>query len=104
MYTITVEEIDPATVRQFRAEIEAAFDAVVDAGEDTLDLDLARVTFIDSTGLSALIDAQRSVRRDGLRLRLHHVPPAVARVVELTSLTELFEVVEAAPAPPEGQR
>jgi anti-anti-sigma factor len=54
-------------------------------------LDLAAVTFIDSTGLSALMDAHFESRRDGWDFSVRSPSAAVRRVVELSGMHEVLE-------------
>jgi anti-anti-sigma factor len=49
-------------------------------------LDLAEVTFIDSTGLSTLMDARGESDRNGWDFSVRHPSAAVRRVVELAGL------------------
>jgi anti-anti-sigma factor len=49
-------------------------------------LDLAEVTFIDSTGLTALIDAHRDAESEGRQFSVRRASPAVRRVVELAGV------------------
>ena len=53
-------------------------------------LDLAEVTFIDSTGLSALMDAHFESRRDGWAFSVRSPSAAVRRVVELAGMHEVL--------------
>jgi anti-sigma B factor antagonist len=55
-------------------------------------IDLANVTFLDSTALGALVVAQRHLQDKGGELRLAAVPPAVAKVFDMTGLTERFQI------------
>ena len=55
-------------------------------------IDLAALDFIDSTGLSALLSAQRRVRRSGVELVLRSPTYRVFRVLEMTGLDKTFEV------------
>jgi anti-anti-sigma factor len=57
-------EIDLSTVSRMRRAVRDAFRA----HPETLVIDLAGVTFMDSTALHALIDAHRRSHADGLRL------------------------------------
>jgi anti-sigma B factor antagonist len=55
-------------------------------------VDLSALSFVDSTGLSVLLEAIKRTRSDGNRLSF--VPSkheAVTRVLALTDTTELFE-------------
>ena len=53
-------------------------------------LDLAEVTFIDSTGLSALMDAHFEAARDGWDFSVRHPSRAVRRVAELTGMEHVL--------------
>ena len=53
-------------------------------------LDLSAVTFIDSTGLSALMDARVESDRDGWDFSVRHPSAAVRRVVELAGLEHVL--------------
>jgi anti-sigma B factor antagonist len=53
-------------------------------------LDLAEVTFIDSTGLTALMDAFLDAERDGWAFSVRRASPAVRRVVALAGVGKLL--------------
>jgi anti-sigma B factor antagonist len=59
------------------------------SGVPALEVDLADVTFIDSSGIGALVRLWKAAS-DGQQLRLRHVPRSVSRVLELTGLTDMF--------------
>jgi anti-sigma B factor antagonist len=63
---------------------------LLDTAPDAVDIDLGGVTFIDSSGLGALVRLHRSAAGSGRQLRLANVPRPVSRILELTGLTELF--------------
>ncbi len=58
--------------------------------EDTrgIALDLSRVSFMDSTGLRAVLAAQRLSEEQGYDFSLTPGPPAVQRLFELTGLLD----------------
>ena len=58
----------------------------------TITLDLSAVTFIDSTGISVILQAWQRASAEGGRLVLSAASPAVARVIEATGLSELLAV------------
>lgn len=74
--------------------IRAAAEEAIDAGCATLSLDLAEVTFIDSQGLKAILEARQSLRDAGAALVLEHPPVAVRRLLSITSLDGLLDVRE----------
>jgi anti-sigma B factor antagonist len=49
-------------------------------------LDLAAVTFMDSTGLTTLMDARRQADDNGWSFAVRHPSPAVLRVFELAGV------------------
>jgi anti-sigma B factor antagonist len=80
-------DLDVATAPTLLRESFAAL-ALPIAG---LTLDLEGTTFMDSSGLDALLQAQRHGRDLGIAVDLKAVPPQPLRVIELTGLTELLD-------------
>lgn len=61
-------------------------------GAGTLVLDLGSVEFIDSTGISLLVQAKQRLEAQGSRLVLRQPAPRVVRVLEVAGLREFFEI------------
>ena len=57
-----------------------------------LEIDLGDVTFIDSSGLGALISLRNAAQQCGSSLVLVRVSPAVARFFELAGVRDTFKV------------
>jgi anti-anti-sigma factor len=76
-------EIEYRTAPTLRAAIDSALDATVRG----LTIDLAAVTFIDSSGLAVLVDASRQAP-----LMLRHPSPAVERIIAVTGLSSTLEI------------
>jgi anti-sigma B factor antagonist len=55
-------------------------------------VDLEKVDFIDSSGLSLFISALKSARDKGGFLRLLKIQPAVRHVFEMTLLDRVFQI------------
>jgi anti-anti-sigma factor len=55
-----------------------------------LELELAGVSFMDSTGLRTLLAIRGRLEESGCELRLVAVPPPVLRVLEVTRTSSLF--------------
>ena len=81
---ILVGELDTHTSPALEAELVD----VADGAE--LTLDLAGVTFISSAGLTAILNGQRRLEETGGSLGVASPNPAVARMIELSGLTETF--------------
>ncbi len=68
--------------------------AALQAGRTRIVLDFTEVEFIDSTGLSVLLNAlRRLARRDGA-LSLVCTNPTVLRLFEITRLDATFDIVQ----------
>ncbi len=72
---------------------------VVASGSNRIVVNLAQTTFMDSSGLGALIGCLKAARQAGGDLRIAAVQPQVKMVLELTSmdrvLTSYFSTEEA---------
>jgi anti-sigma B factor antagonist len=88
------------TVLKVRGEVDLGQGAVLkkellrhinEAGAVVV-IDLTAVSFIDSTGLSALVVAHREARRLNVHLRLVADNPTVLNVFTLTGLGDLFRI------------
>lgn len=79
-------ELDISGVDEFLARAGA----LLESGTGPIGVDLAGVTFIDSSGLGALVRLQKAATAEKRGLRLLEVPRPVARILELTGLTDLF--------------
>jgi anti-sigma B factor antagonist len=77
-------EIDRVTIEHVVRAIEAAGDDVV--------LELARATFIDSSGLQGILRAQQAARSRGGDVVLRRPSHVVDRVLEITGLRDAFVI------------
>ena len=69
-------------------ELEAIVVRLCELGSNHLTLDLSNVTFIDSTGLQAVIDARNRCAQHKQEFRIIPGPPSVQRIFEITGLLE----------------
>lgn len=58
--------------------------------EEPIRFDLSGITFLDSTGLGAMIEARSLALAAGRTVELVAASPAVERVLSLAGLTDLF--------------
>ena len=89
-------EIHVSTVPEFARRLNAA----IEQGKTRVILDLSRVVFIDSTGLSVLLNGLRRVRRVHGRMVLVCENPTVLRLFQITRLDDTFEIVATRTAAP----
>jgi anti-sigma B factor antagonist len=73
-------------------EFSGALAATIAAGRTFLVLDLSGVMFIDSTGLSVLLNALRRLTRAGGAMALVCQNPTVLRLFEITKLDTTFAI------------
>jgi anti-sigma B factor antagonist len=74
-------EVDMDTAPRMRAAIEAALVA-----GDPVTVDLGSVTFMDSSGLAALIAARATAAAAGVSVSIERVPRRVADLFTITGL------------------
>lgn len=79
-------ELDLATA----GHLERAVSACLSAGSPDVALDLAGVTFMDRSGIHALLLAQRLVNAGGGRFRLVALSPSVGRILVPGDLRRLL--------------
>ena len=95
--TISIEVADDDTV-VVSGDIDMAGGPLLDAALAHRDddrpviLDLAGVSFIDSSGLRSLLDAARRAHGRGTDVVLRSIGPEVARLLELTGAGSQFRI------------
>ena len=72
--------------------LRGALGWVADAGASVIVLDLAQLDFIDSSGISVLVDAQLRADRDGRTLVLRNLSAQVERVLTVAGLSSRFRI------------
>jgi anti-anti-sigma factor len=79
-------EVDIGSAPRVRADLLAAI------GRDQAHLlvDCAQLTFIDSTGIAVLLEANRELEADGRHMLIVNIPPGLRRVFEVLGLTDLM--------------
>jgi anti-sigma B factor antagonist len=80
-------EIDPLTAPELEHAIRAAA-----PGASVVALDLAGVTFLDSSGLRVVVGASQELEQGGARLVLRNLSDAARRVLDISGLTQHFDV------------
>jgi anti-sigma B factor antagonist len=78
-------ELDIATAPELAETL-----ARLRAHRHAVTLDLENVTFMDSTGLTTLMDAWREAEREGGEFSVRAASPAVRRVIELAGVDRLL--------------
>jgi anti-anti-sigma factor len=92
-------DIDVATVEQQRGQW---IEAIEQRRPQRLVIDMTDVTFLDSTGLGAIVALQRRQRAHGGIVAIANASPAVEQVLQLTGMHLTMEVNGAAPTAAES--
>ena len=82
-------DLDLSTLEQ----LQSALDGALDGKPELVVFDLRELTFLDSSGLRAMLAVHASQRKQGGRLVLVKGPRRVHRVLELTRANEELEIV-----------
>ena len=80
-------ELDIATAPELLRRLDASIDA--NPGSAIV-IDFGAVTFVDSTGLGALMVARRRARTHGGRVGIVNARPAVQMTLQVTGLDKLL--------------
>lgn len=82
-------ELDASNAARVRDDIRAA----ITPAHTALEIDLSAITFLDSSGLGALIALHKTLRSQNGTLRLVNPTPSANQIIELTRLHRVFEIV-----------
>ena len=86
-------EVDLSNARRLREVLLS----IANSGEHRIIIDLGNVTFMDSTGLSALVGARKRFQSlDRGEIILRSPAPTVLKVLEMTGLMRVFTVEQSA--------
>jgi anti-sigma B factor antagonist len=74
--------------------LEEAFERVFASDADTLVVDLRKLDFMDSTGLSVIVKAHQTVEDRDLKLYVVNGPAQVQRLLSLTGVAERVSLID----------
>jgi anti-sigma B factor antagonist len=80
-------DIDLASAPDF----EMSLRSTLDSSPTSVTIDLAGLTFIDSSGLRVLVSLSKEAQSRGTTLGLRNIPRHAQRVLDITGLSEWFE-------------
>jgi len=98
--TIGQREIGDVTVLDLQGKIMGGSDSeslqstlrqLVDGGARKVLVNLAQVSWVNSSGLGILIEGFTILQRQGGTLKLVHVPPRIESLLAVTKLSSIFE-------------
>ena len=90
-------EVDAFTAPQLK---EKLLGLIQPTQYQTVSLDLAGVSYMDSTGVGVLIGALKASKQTGTKLLVKNIPPRIER---LFTITGLIDVITVEPQKGEGE-
>ena len=81
-----VGEIDVYTAPQFKE----AVNSILEAGQNHLLINMAGVTYMDSSGFGALLSATKRLKPKGGTVNLVKCNSAIDRILRITRLNQIF--------------
>lgn len=84
---LLIEELDASNAADLKRDMAPVLDA-----HTKVTLDLARLRFLDSSGLGAFLSCLRKLNAKGGDLKLFHMTKAVRSVFELVRMHRIFEI------------
>lgn len=85
--TVQAERIDAAVAIRFKDQVR---EAAADAPERVI-LDLQNITFIDSSGLGAIVAAMKLLPK-GVKMELASLNEGVDKVFRMTRMDKIFDI------------
>ena len=80
--------LDVNTAENFRNKANET----INSGGLRLAIDFADITFVDSSGLGALVNILRTANQKGGDVKLFSLKPEIRMVIELTRLNKVFQI------------
>lgn len=85
---VGVARLDAASARDFKKEIDSLWGDAV----SSVEFDFAKVDFIDSSGVGALLGVYKRLPQGQASVRLRNVKAPVQSVIELLRLHRIFQI------------
>lgn len=74
-------------------DIKKAFEKLISKKAPKIVINLARVTYVDSSGLATLVEILKNMKSYGGRMRLTNMSHKIRSLFEITKLEKLFEII-----------
>lgn len=91
---VVVLDIDGEIDLYNAPDIKTSIKNQMDAGKKKIIINLDSVSYIDSSGIGALISSLSHLKKTGGGLKIINVYDSVKKVFELTKLTSFFEIYD----------
>jgi len=92
---VTVLDLDgKITIGEGSVALRTAIRRLLEEGKKRLLLNLARVTYIDSSGIGELVSSYTAINKEGGQLKLLNLTQKIQDLLTITKLLTVFDVYE----------
>ena len=95
---VTVLDLEGALALEGNKQFRQRVTAIIDAGARKLIVNMARVKYMDGSGLGELISCYTTLQRMSGRIKLLHLSDRLQYLLIITKLTGVFETFDSEPA------
>ena len=95
---VTVLDLEGALALEGNKQFRQRVTAIIDAGARKLIVNMARVKYMDGSGLGELISCYTTLQRMSGRIKLLHLSDRLQYLLVITKLTSVFETFDSEPA------
>ncbi len=91
---VILDLVGRITIGDGSLHLHDAVGRLLDEGRNRLVLNLAGVTYVDSSGIGELVSRHTTTRNTGGRLKLLNLPKKVRDLLQITKLLAIFETFD----------
>jgi len=92
---VTILDLDgKITIGEGSVALRTAIRRLLEEGKKRLLLNLARVTYIDSSGIGELVSSYTAINKEGGQLKLLNLTQKIQDLLTITKLLTVFDVYE----------
>ena len=95
---VTVLDLEGNLALESNAQFRKHVTDIIDAGARKLIVNMARVKYMDSSGLGELISCYTTLQRMSGRIKLLHLSDRLQHLLVITKLNSVFETFDSEPA------
>ena len=95
---VTVLDLEGSLALEGNKQFRQRVTAIIDAGARKLIVNMARVKYMDGSGLGELISCYTTLQRMSGRIKLLHLSDRLQYLLIITKLTGVFETFDSEPA------
>ena len=82
------------TIGEGSVQLRDAVEKLLEAGRNRIVLNLAGVSYVDSSGIGELVSRYTTTKNTGGRLKLLNLPKKIKDLLMITKLLTVFEIYE----------